>query len=148
MGSRSGWIWGWRGARGASEASTEGCKVDGVQSPRCSLGGAHAPQAPNWGRARQHRNPTPAQGFRPGSEKGREPTPRFPSRTRLALTCGAPAISQTARCTQAPGARPPRRGPQCSGRHSFRSFDAFSPGAAVHRGSGFGAGPSSILHRT
>lgn len=90
-------------------------------------------RGPKTGQSRQHPSPAPAPGSRPGCEKAREPTPRFPARIGIAPPCPAPAISQSAPCAQAPGARTrPSRGPQCPGRHSFRSLDAFSPSRAVH----------------
>lgn len=107
--------------------------------------GARAPEPLKPGRAWRRPSATPVQRSRPGSKKYREPTPRFLPRTGFAPSCRAPAISQTAGRTQAPGAGArPSHGPQCSGRHSFRSLDAFSLGTAVHRGCRLGAG--AIIH--
>lgn len=92
-----------------------------------------------------HPSPAPALGSRFRSENAREHTAQFPSPTGFATTCPAPAISQTAKCAQAPGVRAGSSlGPQSSGRHSFRSLDAFSLGIAVHHGCRFGA--ATIVH--
>lgn len=92
-----------------------------------------------------HPSPAPALGSRFRSENAREHTAQFPSPTGFATTCPAPAISQTAKCAQAPGVRAGSSlGPQCSGRHSFRSLDSFSLGIAVHHGCRFGA--ATIVH--
>lgn len=89
--------------------------------------------------------PPLALGSRFRSENAREHTAQFPSPIGFATTCPAPAISQTAKGAQAPGVRAGSSlGPQCSGRHSFRSLDSFSLVIAVHHGCRFGA--ATIVH--
>lgn len=89
--------------------------------------------------------PPLALGSRFRSENAREHTAQFPSPTGFATTCPAPAISQTVKGAQAPGVRAGSSlGPQCSGRHSFRSLDSFSLGIAVHHGCRFEA--ATIVH--